>query len=120
MNFSRISLTLALFLAAFGVAWLDAGSSARGAEAAEEDRRSLVDRGKKLFMAHGCYGCHMVGTAGTPIGPDLSRIGFKYPESYLVRWLRDPSAQKPTAHMPKITLTEAEIRALAAYLASLQ
>jgi cytochrome c1 len=36
-----------------------------------------------------------------------------------VAWLRDPSLQKPTAPMLKIELTEAEIRALAAYLASL-
>jgi putative heme-binding domain-containing protein len=91
------------------------------AVAAEEvDRAASVDRGKQLFNAHGCYGCHTVGTAGTPIGPDLSRVGFKYPQDYLVRWLRDPSAQKPTAHMPKIELTESEVEALAAYLASLK
>lgn len=76
--------------------------------------------GKKLFVEQGCYGCHTVAGMGTPIAPDLSRIGGKYPESYLQRWLRDPSFQKPTAHMPKIALTEAEVQALAAYLASLQ
>jgi cytochrome c1 len=36
-----------------------------------------------------------------------------------VQWLRDPASQKPTAHMPRLALTEEEIRALAAYLASL-
>lgn len=34
--------------------------------------------------------------------------------------LSDPSVQKPAAHMPKIGMSEAEARALAAYLASLQ
>ncbi len=81
---------------------------------------ALVAQGKKMFMDQGCYGCHTVAGAGTPIAPDLTRIGFKYPESYIERWLRDPSVQKPTAHMPKIALTEAEAKALAAYLASLQ
>jgi cytochrome c1 len=57
---------------------------------------------------------------GTPIGPDLSRIGAKRDQTYLTRWLRDPSAQRPGAHMPKLQLTEAEVRALAAYLASLR
>lgn len=72
------------------------------------------------FVEHGCYGCHTVGAAGTPIAADLSRVGFKYPESYLARWLRDPAAQKPTAHMPRLELSEADIEALAAYLAGLR
>lgn len=85
-----------------------------------QERPALIARGRELFTAQGCYGCHMVGKTGTPIGPDLSRVGFKYRESYLVQWLRDPSVQKPTAHMPKIAMTEAEARALAVWLASLR
>jgi cytochrome c1 len=57
---------------------------------------------------------------GTPIGPDLSDLGAKYPPSFLAQWLRDPSTQKPKAHMPKLTLSEDDIRALAAYLSSLR
>ena len=81
---------------------------------------TLIGEGKKLFTDQGCYGCHTVGKTGTLIGPDLSRVGFKYSERYLQQWLRDPSVQKPTAHMPRIALPEAEVRALAAYLASLK
>jgi mono/diheme cytochrome c family protein len=91
-----------------------------GTSAIAQERAPVVAEGKKLFVEQGCYGCHTVAGMGTPIAPDLSRIGGKYPESYLQRWLRDPSVQKPTAHMPKIALTEAEVQALAAYLASLQ
>jgi mono/diheme cytochrome c family protein len=79
-----------------------------------------IGQGKKLFTDQGCYGCHTVGKIGTPIGPDLSRVGFKYRESYLYQWLKDPSTQKPTAHMPKIAMAEAEAQALAAFLASLR
>ena len=78
-----------------------------------------VARGRGLFFEQGCNGCHTLGAIGTPIAVDLSRIGAKYPEEYLRRWLRDPSLQKPTAHMPKIDLTEEESQALAAFLASL-
>lgn len=78
-----------------------------------------VGKGQRVFAEQGCYGCHTVGKAGTPIGPDLSRIGAKYSEQSLTLWLMEPQQQKPTAHMPKIDLTEAEIKALAAYLASL-
>jgi len=91
-----------------------------GSVAVAQERTSERAQGEKLFVAQGCYGCHTVRGFGTPIAPDLSRIGAKYDESYLERWLRDPSLQRPTAHMPKITLTEDEVRALAAYLGSLQ
>lgn len=88
--------------------------------AASPEREALTARGRVLFVDQGCIGCHTLGKAGTPIAPDLSRVGFKYGEARLIRWLRDPTAQKPTAHMPVIALTEAEVRALAAYLASLR
>jgi cytochrome c oxidase subunit II len=85
-----------------------------------QDLQPLREQGKKLFFDHGCFGCHTVGAMGTPIGPDLSDIGAKYPPSFLTQWLRDPATQKPKAHMPKLTLSEDDIRALAAYLSSLR
>lgn len=95
------------------------GAAAVGAE----ERRPLgdpVETGRRAFFAQGCYGCHTIGALGTPIGPDLSRLGSKYPRDYLERWLRDPAAQRPRAHMPKLELTEEEIGALAAFLSSLR
>jgi mono/diheme cytochrome c family protein len=106
MNVRLIDLLLAALLA--------------GAPANATDRDLLVAEGKELFRSQGCYGCHMVGKMGTPIATDLSRAGSRWQEAFLLRWLRDPAAQKPTAHMPRITLTEAEVRALAAYLSSLK
>jgi mono/diheme cytochrome c family protein len=85
--------------------------------AAEEN---TLAQGKQLFTQQGCYGCHMIEKYGTPIATDLSHVGAKYDRAYLTRWLKDPSAQKPTAHMPKIALTDAEVQALATYLASLR
>jgi cytochrome c oxidase subunit 2 len=85
-----------------------------------QDRLQLREQGKKLFFDHGCFGCHTVGTVGTMIGPDLSDVGAKYPPSSLTQWLRDRSTQKPKAHMPKLTLSEDDIHALAAYLSSLR
>ena len=76
--------------------------------------------GRQVFFSQGCYGCHRIGAAGTPIANDLSHVGNKYTESQLASWLRDPAAQKPRAHMPKLALQEDEIRALAAYLATLK
>lgn len=101
-------LTLALALAmAASCAWAQAPGD-------------LAARGKAVFTEQGCYGCHTVGATGTPIASDLSRIGTRYSRTELTRWLRDPSSQRPTAHMPRIVLAEPEVLALAAYLASLQ
>jgi mono/diheme cytochrome c family protein len=85
-----------------------------------QERAALVAQGQQLFTDKGCYGCHTIGTAGTPIAPDLRRAAARYSEATLARWLRDPSAQEPTRHMPNLQLSEAEANALAAYLASLR
>jgi len=77
---------------------------------------ALVAQGKQPFNDQGSCGCHTMGRSDTPIAPDHSRIGAKRSEAYLRRWLEDPEAQKPTAHMPKLALTKDEARALAAYL----
>lgn len=90
------------------------------APAAAQERDPLVSQGERAFKSQGCYGCHQVGKFGTPIGPDLSRVGGKYPVSYLARWLRDPESVRPAAHMPKLELSAEEVQALAAYLASLK
>jgi cytochrome c1 len=83
-------------------------------------QQPAVDPGQTVFFAQGCYGCHRLGVAGTPIAHDLSHVGRRYTETELQKWLRDPASQKPTAHMPRLALTEDEIRALARYLASLR
>ncbi|HEY7650875.1 MAG TPA: cytochrome c [Methylomirabilota bacterium] len=76
--------------------------------------------GERLFRVQGCYGCHIVGKFGTPIGPNLSHVGGKYSKAYLTRWLKDPESQRPNAHMPKLELDPVEVEALAAFLSSLQ
>jgi len=79
-----------------------------------------VQRGKLLFTEQGCYGCHMVEKYGTPIATDLSHVGSKWTVPELTRWLEDPKAQRPTAHMPKIAMSKTDAAALAAYLGSLR
>jgi cytochrome c oxidase subunit II len=90
---------------------------------AAQERAGAQDRaeqGRRMFMEQGCHGCHTIGKMGTPIGPDLSYMGAKRSEEYLKNWLRDPASQRPSAHMPRLELTEPQIAALAAFLASLK
>ncbi|HMH52105.1 MAG TPA: c-type cytochrome [Candidatus Acidoferrum sp.] len=91
-----------------------------GAPLAGQERDPRASRGEQVFVSQGCYGCHLISKFGTPIGPELSRVGAKYPASYLRQWLRDPESVRPTAHMPKLELSPEEIDSLAAYLASLK
>jgi cytochrome c oxidase subunit II len=91
-----------------------------GALAAAAYAQDPVEQGRRYFMDSGCYGCHTVGKMGTPIGPDLSKVGTKYSHAYIERWLRDPSAQRPSAHMPRLELSEQQVKSLASFLSSLR
>jgi len=99
------------------LALLLAGLAGCTAAVGQEEPR---ERGRQLFTEQGCYGCHMIEKYGTPIATDLSHVGSKWNVAELTRWLKDPTAQKPTAHMPKIAMSESEAQALAAYLGSLR
>jgi cytochrome c553 len=97
-----------------------AAAAACQAQSPSSSPDTVVARGEAAFKNQGCYGCHVIGKFGTPIGPDLSTVGRKYPPDYLARWLRDPAMQRPNAHMPALELSETEIRDLAAYLGNLR
>jgi mono/diheme cytochrome c family protein len=79
-----------------------------------------VAEGRRVFQDQDCYICHTIGKTGWRFGPDLSHIGGTHDRSYWIGWLRDPASQKSTAHMSKLSLTDAEVEALADYLGSLQ
>ena len=91
-----------------------------GSSLAQSPSASVVEKGEAAFKRNGCYGCHIIGKFGTPIGPNLSQVGRQHPPEYLARWLRDPALQRPNAHMPALELTEEDVRALADYLGSLR
>jgi nitric oxide reductase subunit C len=78
-----------------------------------------VSAGREIFLTQ-CYGCHTLGAAGTPIAPDLSRVGARLSREEIERRLRDPRTHQPTARMPKLDLSEAQIHALGTYLSELR
>ena len=85
--------------------------------ASEQHRAALVEEGRAAFTRIGCSNCHSVRGVGAAMAPDLSKVGMKHDIAYLERWLRDPRELRPSGHMPALELTDADIRALAAYLA---
>ena len=61
---------------------------------AQQPTSDASEPGRQIFFAQGCYGCHRLGAAGTPIAYDLSHVGSKYTEAQLEKWLRDPTSEK--------------------------
>lgn len=86
--------------------------------------------GRTIYASQACVGCHTIrGVSAGVLGPDLTRFGARKtiaagmlpstPEN-LTAWLMDPQAIKPAAKMPALGLTEAQARAISAYLLSLR
>ncbi|GBD11363.1 Cytochrome c oxidase subunit 2 [bacterium HR23] len=90
-----------------------------------------AEKGWQVFQARGCNACHTIdGTnARGIIGPNLTGIASRdgvaamalpnTPED-LARWLRNPPAVKAGSKMPNLNLTDEEISALVAFLATLK
>ena len=108
-------------------AWL-----AHQAEPAQEPVTPLAEYGQEVFLANGCGACHAV--RGTPadgtVGPDLTHVGSRVslgagilpnePDDFY-RWIAHPDSLKPQVNMPAFgMLPEEDLRALAAYLESLE
>lgn len=88
--------------------------------------------GHGMFLAAGCGGCHTI--RGTPangtIGPDLTHVGSRIgiaadtlpnDAASFARWIRDAQHIKPGTRMPQFRIfSEAELAAIATYLASLE
>ena len=84
-----------------------------------------VERGRLLFAAKGCVGCHVRSELGggedSPnFGPDLT--GKRFEAGFLSRWLSDPATMGPPRYgkgpMPNPRLKPGEIAALSSYLNS--
>lgn len=106
--------------------WLDAMR-----QPGRDPREAAARRGRDVFMAARCAGCHTVrGTdAAGQIAPDLTHIATRStlgagtlpntPEN-LADWIRDPQRVKPGNQMPSNPLTDDDLQALVAYLGALR
>jgi cytochrome c oxidase subunit 2 len=97
-----------------------------------EPTESLAMQGREHFLANGCSACHAIrGTeAAGLVGPDLTHVGSRLTlgagrlpndTDSFARWIAQTDQVKPGVLMPHFRMLPAdEVRALAAYLASLQ
>jgi cytochrome c oxidase subunit II len=108
-------------------AWLE-----REARPARTPDESPLIKGRELFLASGCGACHTIRgiAADGRFGPDLTHVGGRrslaagiLPNNVgtLAGWIADAQRIKPNNKMPSFnTFSGEELRALAAYLASLR
>ncbi len=93
--------------------------------------RDEVAEGRRVFETAACSNCHAVeGTvAAGRYGPDLTHLMSRatigsgiLPNTVenLRAWIADPEALKPGSRMPAMQLTERELDAVTAWLATLQ
>ena len=89
--------------------------------------RALVARGRALFHARACDGCHVfrdvertmpapAETDATRLAPDLSVTRMRARPDTLAAWIRDPARMKPGTPMPTLGVTDDEAQALASYV----
>ena len=78
-----------------------------------------VERGRKLFYAMNCYGCHKIdGMSEGTLGPDLTEAGKKFKVDYLWESIVEPRANLATSFMPDFHLGQADVEALVIFLKS--
>jgi quinol-cytochrome oxidoreductase complex cytochrome b subunit len=82
----------------------------------------LIRRGTQLTESNGCLGCHRVGGKGGAVGPALDGTGTRRPGvEWQLRHLKNPTSEVPGSTMPPYSqLSEADLKAIATYMASLK
>lgn len=75
--------------------------------------------GRALFLSQGCAACHGPTAHGTQFAPSLINIGKKFPGDKLPYLLHHPTAKMRAGGMPMVTLKDAQLSQLVAYLGSL-
>lgn len=98
------------------------GSVARPDLTVKADQSAaLVELGKRLYSnKYGCNGCHSLAGEGGRVGPALDRAGFRLNGTWIYRWVKSPQAMKPETRMPALGLSDADAKAVTAYLGTLR
>ena len=79
-----------------------------------------VELGRTLTSEKGCIGCHVLNGAGGAIGPGLNGVVAAKGATFVARKLAQPSFDNAGTLMPNLGLSDDQIRALVAYLATLE
>jgi nitric oxide reductase subunit C len=77
--------------------------------------------GYKVFLAQHCNVCHSIQGAGGKLAPDLTHVGSRRSEDWIMEQINNPRSHVPNSIMPSFAqLPQAEKDELAEYLADLR
>ena len=82
-----------------------------------------IEQGRQLFYSkYACQSCHIADPAKDKgyIGPMLASVGSRLTPAWMFRYLKDPQAMRPGTLEPNQHLSDADARALTAFLSSLK
>lgn len=97
-----------------------AGGAAAAAPASTAEANPLIEKGKQIFDSQGCSGCHGEGGVGTAMAGNLIGVGQKFTPDSLAAFIRHPDPKITHGVMPSFPLSDADMKALVAYLDSLK
>lgn len=82
----------------------------------EQNLTPAVHRGKDLWDANNCMGCHTLFGEGAYYAPELTKVYDRRGPEFIAAMLRDPAAMYPgQRQMTKYDLSEADIADLVAF-----
>ena len=82
-----------------------------------------LELGRELFFEYRCAKCHAEKVEAFEAGtdaPSFEGIGARRSAEWMVSWIRDPYAERPSTHMPRLAKNADEASAMAAFLGSLE
>jgi len=78
-----------------------------------------VEQGKQLFYSkYACQSCHILDPQSDKgyIGPTLTQVGSRLSAAWIFHWLKDPASLRPGTLEPNRNMSDADARALTAFL----
>ena len=84
----------------------------------------VADQGEVRFRQMFCTTCHSLAVTqgdetkmiGGDIGPELTKVGSKVNQDWLVAWLRDPQSDLPHALMPRYRWSDQDLYKVTQYI----
>ena len=79
----------------------------------------LIQAGKTLYnQKYACQACHQINQKGGLVGPDLTKVGDRLRIEWILYYLKNPKAFVKRSVEPVYKLSDKEVEAMAAFLAS--
>ena len=76
--------------------------------------------GEKLYIEMNCYYCHKIKGEGGDGAPDLTGVGARHDEDWLIKHFDTPRSISPHSFMHDYKLTPEEIKALTDFMLTLK